>query len=105
MTEYAGGISRLAPLDEAQERALLFAKLRHKQWYETALREAGFYREDLPAAGREYARQAAEEALEHYRQNYLMEIRPFLDERQFTLLSNYETTEYDRRLKQLLRPD
>jgi cell division septum initiation protein DivIVA len=101
MLEYAGGISNFAPLTPAQERAVLEAKLRHKRHFEAVLRDAGIDRETLSFAEREYAHTVVQQAVQAYKTGFLMDVRPILNEEQYMLLSNYETTEFDRELQRL----
>jgi cell division septum initiation protein DivIVA len=99
--EYAGGISNFAPLTPAQQRAVLEAKLRHKRHFETVLRDAGMDRETLSFAEREYAHSVVQRAVQDYKNGFLMDVQPILSEDQYMLLSNYETTEFDRELQKL----
>jgi hypothetical protein len=101
LSEYMGGISKVAPLDEWHERAILEAKLRQKQHYETLLRDYGLDRETLSLAEREYAHAAIGEALQQYRDSFLTDVEPLLTAEQYTLLSSYETTEFAHELERL----
>jgi hypothetical protein len=103
LLDYAGGVSNAAPLTAQQERAILEIKLRHKQAYEVALLQAGLERDRLSVAEREYAHGAIAAALRAYRNDYLQEVRNVLGEEQYVLLSNYETTEFNRELERLQR--
>lgn len=101
LAEYTGGISGVAPLDEGQERLVLDAKLRQKQRYAAIMRDIGLEREALSVEEREYAHEKAAEALAQYREEFLMEVAPSLTPEQYTLLKNYETTEFDHMLSRL----
>jgi hypothetical protein len=101
LLEFAGGVSHVARLTPTQERAILEARLRHKQTFEVALAESGFDRETLSAAEREYAHKAVRTALNAYGAGFLRDARSSLDEDQYQLLSDYEQTELDRELEQL----
>jgi len=101
LDEYTGGISNVAPLSAIQERQLLDAKLRQKERYESVLREAGLSRDTLSQAEREYAHTQATEALQRYLNEYLQEVSPTLTDEQYSLLKNYETTEFERQLARL----
>lgn len=101
LSEYAGGISNATPLTARQERAVLEVRLRHKQAFQVALAQSGLERETLSVAEREYAHGAIAAALRVYRNDYLQEVRNVLGEEQYVLLSNYETTEFDRELEKL----
>jgi hypothetical protein len=101
LAEYVGGIRNVAPVTADQERAILEAKLRHKAAYQTALRDSGFLRETLSTAERGYAHRVVARALNDYKENFLLEVKPVLNDEQFTLLSNYEATEFQRELERL----
>jgi hypothetical protein len=101
LAEYAGGISNVAPVSPEQQRAILQAKLRHKKTYELVLRDAGLERESLSPAERDYAHQTIARALNDYKEGYLQDVRPVLSDEQFTLLNNYENTEFQLELERL----
>lgn len=103
VTEYVGGLENVAPLEDRQERQILDAKLRQKQRYATTLRDAGLDRDTLSAAEREYARAQVTAALKSYIDDFLIEVSPALTSEQYTLLRNYETTEFQRELDKLQR--
>ena len=103
VTEYVGGIGNVAPLDNQQQRQILDAKLRQKQRYAATLRDVGLDRETLSQAEREYAQAQVAEALKGYFDDFLMEVSPSLTSEQYSLLRNYETTEYQRELERLQR--
>jgi hypothetical protein len=98
----AGNSSNVAPTNLPQERAVLDAKLRHKQQYETILINSGIEQAGLPLAQRQYAYEVVGRALNEYKDGYLRDVRPYLpNEEQYTLLSNYEETEFRRELDRL----
>lgn len=101
--EYTGGITHVAPVSPEQDRAILFAKLRHKQIFETVLRDAGFYRDRLSQAEREHASAVVSQALDDYKNNFLQDVQGLLEEEQFILLSNYENTEFNWEKERLLQ--
>jgi hypothetical protein len=101
LSEYAGGISNVAPVSAEQQRALLDALLRHKHTYEIAVRDAGIDRETLSDAEREYAHRLIARALRNYRDDFLVDARAILTEQQYELLVNYENTEFRRQLDTL----
>ncbi len=101
LTEYTGGISNVAPLDERQERAVLEAKLRQKQRYASVMRDVGLERDALSAEERDYANNQTAEALKQYMDDFLTEVAPSLTAEQYTQLKNYETTEFARELTRL----
>jgi hypothetical protein len=101
LLEYAGGISGVTPLTAQQQRVILEIKLRHKQAYEAALRQSGVHRETLSTAEREYAHRAVASAISAYRNGYLQEVKQMLEDEQYILLGNYESTEFERELQRL----
>jgi len=103
VAEYVGGVGNVEPLDQRQERQILDAKLRQKQRYAATLRDSGIERETLSEAERQYAHAQVAEALKGYLDDFLMEVSPTLTSEQYTLLRNYETTEYRRELERLQR--
>lgn len=103
VAEYVGGIGHIAPLDPKQERQILDAKLRQKRRYAATLRDSGLDRETLSDAERRYAQSQVAEALRGYRDDFLIEVSPSLTSEQYSLLRNYETTEYERELERLQR--
>lgn len=80
-TSYADGIQHLAPLNAAQERALLETRLRMKEVYQVTLSDA--------------PREVRLHALNQYQSQLLGELQPLLSEDQFALLSSYEQTEFE----------
>lgn len=103
VAEYVGGVGSVDPLNPRQERQILDAKLRQKQRYAAALRDAGLDRETLSAAERMFAHAQVAEALKGYLDDFLMEVSPSLTAEQYLLLRNYETTEFQRELERLQR--
>lgn len=103
VAEYVGGVGNVAPLDESQERQILDAKLRHKQRSAATLRDIGLERQMLSVVEREYAHARVAEALKAHLDDFLLEVSPSLTQEQYTLLRNYETTEFHRELEQLQR--
>lgn len=101
LTEYTGGISNVAPLDERQQRIVLDAKLRQKQRYAAVIRDVGLDRENLSNEERAYAHAGTAEALEQYMNDFLAEVAPALTQEQYMQLKNYETTEFARELSRL----
>jgi hypothetical protein len=103
VAEYVGGVGNIEPLDPRQERQVLDAKLRQKQRYAAAVRDAGLDRDTLSVAERAYANAQVAEALKNYLDDFLMEVSPSLTSEQYALLRNYETTEFQRELERLQR--
>lgn len=99
--EYTGGIREYAPLGPVQERAVLEAKLRQKREYEKLVADAGLERPSMSLAEREHAMAMVERGLEEYRQAYLSEVAPLLDQRQYDALSAFEATEFRLELERL----
>jgi hypothetical protein len=104
LDEYAKGISNVAPLQDAQHRAILFSKLAYRQRFRETLNQSGLMSGELPAAQRQAALGAVSRALQESRDSFLQEARQHLsDEEQFTLLANYENSEYVAELEKLRR--
>ena len=103
VTDYAGGVGNVAPLNYSQERQILDAKLRQKQRYVATLRDSGLDRDTLSEAERNYAHTQVAAALKGYLDDFLMEVSPSLTPEQYTLLRNYEATEFQRELERLQR--
>jgi len=101
--EYGAGLSEYAPLDAARQRALLEARLRQKRAFSQLLDDTGISRPSLSPAERERALALIDQGLREYRENYLAEVAPLLDERQFTALASFEATEFREELERLQR--
>jgi hypothetical protein len=100
LDDYAAGMAALAPLDEAARRAVLFAKLEHREPFRDALSSTGFMqtRPELRRA----ALASVTAALEQSHAAYLASARQHLpDDEQYALLENYETTELRGELRKL----
>jgi hypothetical protein len=103
VAEYVGGVGNVAPLEGGQERQILDAKLRLKQRSAATLRDLGLDREMLSEAERQFAQAQVAETLKGYLDDFLLEVSPSLTSEQYTLLRNYETTEFQRELESLQR--
>ncbi|HEV7609392.1 MAG TPA: hypothetical protein VGO61_18780 [Steroidobacteraceae bacterium] len=102
LDDYAGGINAVAPLDEADKKAILYTKLAHRQRFRQVLADSGLMRGDLDAAERRRAFAEVSRALGESKDHYLQEVRQYLyNDEQFSLLSNYENTEYTAELEKL----
>jgi hypothetical protein len=102
--DYVGGISNVVPLAEEKKKAILYAKLSNRQRFRQVLEHSGLLRGDLTASQRQLAFNDVSRALLESRDGFLQEARQHLhDEEQFTLLSNYEHTEYGGELDKLRR--
>jgi hypothetical protein len=94
----------VAPLSDADKKAILYTKLAYRQRFRQVIAESRFMRDDLPASERKQALAEVSRALEASRDSYLQEVRQYLyDDEQFTLLRNYETTEFNAELEKLRR--
>jgi hypothetical protein len=103
LREYADGITHVAPISAEQNEAILFAKLRHKQIFETVLRDTGLYRDRLSPEEREHAQAVISQALDDYKNNFLQDVQSLLGEEQFMLLNNYENVEFNWEKERLLQ--
>ncbi|MES1263224.1 MAG: hypothetical protein ABUL69_02635 [Peristeroidobacter soli] len=104
LDDYAGGVSNVAPLSDEDRRAILYTKLTHRQRFRQVLAQSGLMSGDMNATERQYAFAEVSRALGESRDSYLKEVRQYLfNDEQFTLLSNYENTEYSDELEKLRR--
>ena len=102
LDDYAGGVSNVAPLSDDDRRAILYTKLAHRQRFRQVLADSGLMSGSLNATERQYAFGMVSRALGESRDSYLREVRQYLyNDEQFTLLSNYESTEYADELEKL----
>ena len=100
--DYAGGIANVAPLTEANKQAVLATKLAYRERFRRVLADSRLMSGELTAAERRLAYADVSRALKQSQDGYLQEVRQYLyDEEQFTLLSNYESTEYNAELAKL----
>jgi len=104
LEDFAGGASSVAPLTDADKKAILYTKLAYRQRFRQVIAESRFMRDDLPASERKQALAEVSRALERSRDSYLQEVRQYLyNDEQFALLRNYETTEFNAELEKLRR--
>jgi hypothetical protein len=104
LDDYAGGVSNVAPLSDDDRRAILYTKLAHRQRFRQVLADSGLMNGALNATERLYAFNEVSRALGESRDSFLGEVRQYLyNDEQFTLLSNYENTEYADELEKLRR--
>ena len=104
LDDFAGGASNVAPVSEADRKAILYTKLVYRQRFRQVLADSRFMREDLDVAERKLAFAEVSRALALSRDSYLQEVRQYLyNDEQFALLRNYETTEFDAELAKLRR--
>jgi hypothetical protein len=102
LDDYAGGVSAVAPLSDADRKAILYTKLVHRQRFRQVLTDTGLMRGDLSASERQMAFAEVSRSLRASRDSYLQEVRQYLyEDAQFILLSNYENTEYAAELEKL----
>lgn len=104
LDDFAGGASAVAPLNDADKKAILYTKLAYRQRFRQVLADSRFMRDDLAASDRKQALAEVSRALEASRDSYLQEVRQYLyNDEQFALLRNYETTEFNAELEKLRR--
>jgi hypothetical protein len=102
LDDYAGGVNAVAPVSDADRRSILYTKLVHRQRFRQVLADSRLMTGELNAAERQYAFSEVSRALEESRDAYLQEVRQYLyNDEQFTLLSNYENSEYAAELEKL----
>jgi hypothetical protein len=82
LDDFVQGVSNYAPLDGAQERALLDARLRRRDEYQQALADSGA---SDPVA---------------YREQFLADVAPLLSTEQRDLLRSFTTTQFVARDQQ-----
>lgn len=106
-TQFTLGINGVFPLNNGQQEAVLFAKIRHQKAFEASLRDSGLYA-DYPLTPQQrdslYAR--LESAADAYRRGFLQEIKQYLDTSsfpfdQYTLVENYTNTEFQQMLDEM----
>ena len=102
LNDYAGGVSAVAPLSDADRKSILYTKLVHRQRFRQVLADSRLMSGELNASERQYAFAEVSRALKASRDNYLQEVRQYLyNEEQFILLSNYENSEFAAELEKL----
>jgi len=102
LDDYAGGVNAIAPLSEADRKAILYTKLMHRQRFRQVLADSRLMSGELSAGERQLVFADVSRSLRESRESYLQEVRQYLyDDEQFTLLSNYENTEYAAELEKL----
>ena len=102
LEDYAGGISNVAPLNEADKQAILTTKLASRERFKRVLADSRLMSGDLNGTERLLAFNEVSRALKDYQQNYLQEVRQYIyNDEQYSLLTNYENTEYDAELAKL----
>jgi hypothetical protein len=102
LEDYAGGVNAVAPVSDTDRKAILTTKLVHRQRFRQVLADSRLMTGELNASERRYAFAEVSRALRESRDNYLQEVRQYLyNDEQFTLLSNYENSEYAAELEKL----
>lgn len=106
-TQFTLGINGVFPLNNGQQEAVLFAKIRHQRILEASLRDSGLHA-DYPLTQQQrdnlYAR--VETAVDAYKRGFLQEIKQYLDASsfpfdQYTLVENYTNTEFQQMLDEM----
>lgn len=106
-TQFTLGINGLFPLNNGQQEAVLFAKIRNEKTFEANLKDLGLYADHpLTQQQRDKLYAAAQSAAEQYKRDYLQEIKQYLDASsfpfdQYTLVENYTNTEFQQMLDEL----
>jgi hypothetical protein len=106
-TQFTLGINGLFPLNNGQQEAVLFAKMRHEQAFEAALNDLGLYADDpLTQLQRGNLHAAVQNASEQYKRDFLQEIKQYLDSSnfpfdQYTLVENYTNTEFQQMMDEM----
>jgi hypothetical protein len=102
LDDYAGGSANVAPLSESDRQSILYTKLVYRQRFRQVLADSGLLRGDLSAAERKVVFADVSRALRDYQAGYLQEVRQYLyNDEQYTLLANYENSEYTAELAKL----
>jgi hypothetical protein len=102
LDDYAGGVAAVAPVSEADRKAILYTKLAHRQRFRQVLADSRLMSGELNASERQLALADVSRSLQESRDGYLREVRQYLhDDAQYTLLSNYENSEYAAELEKL----
>ena len=100
--DYAAGIQNVAPLGDADKQSVLATKLAYRERFRRVLADSRLMSGDLNGNERLLAFNEVSRALKEYQQSYLQEVRQYLyDDEQYTLLANYENTEYTAELAKL----
>lgn len=105
--QYTLGINGLFPLNNKQQEAVLFTRLKHKQRFEDTLKQSGLS-EGFPLTKEqsETLLKELEMAAMRYKHSFLQEIRGQLDHSnfpmdQYTMLENYTNTEFQQLIDDL----
>ncbi len=102
LDDYAQGISNVAPLKDADRRAILLSKLTSRQRFRQVLEQSGLMRGDLAPSQKQAVLASVARALAESRESFLQEARQQLtDNEQYSLLANYENGEYRAELEKL----
>lgn len=105
-TQYTLGINGIFPLTQEQQEKVLFAKLKYKKQFQQKLRSAGLYDDYLLSEEqRQKLLDDVKKAVDEYKSQFLIDVQQFLDNNnayfdQYTLLENYETTEFNNMIKE-----
>jgi hypothetical protein len=102
LEDYAGGVNAVAPLSDADRKAVLLTKLVHRQRFRQVLADSRLMTGELSTTDRQYAFADASRALGESHDSFLREVRQYLyNDEQYALLSNYENSEYAAELEKL----
>lgn len=93
MKRFASGLVEDHALNREQERALLFAKLKHKKIFENTLKAIN-QNTGGAEAEKSQARNDIAAAIENYQNNFMQEARLFLNDQQYRQLQEYETRQF-----------
>jgi hypothetical protein len=106
-TQFTLGINGVFPLNNGQQEAVLFAKIRYQKAFEASLRDSGLYADyPLTPRQRESLHARVQQAVETYQRGFLQEIKQYLDASsfpfdQYTLVENYTNTEFQQMLDEM----
>lgn len=105
--QYTLGVNGLFPLNNKQQEAVLFTRLKHKQRFEESIKNSGI-NENFPLTKEqsEALLKDLEMAAMRYKHSFLQEIRGELDHDnfpmdQYTMLENYTNTEFQQLIDSL----
>jgi class 3 adenylate cyclase len=106
-TQFTLGINGIFPLNNGQQEAVLFAKMRYEKAFEARLKDSGLHAGDpLTQLQRDNLHAVAQNAVEQYKRDFLQEIKQYLDAGsfpfdQYTLVENYTNTEFQQMLDEI----
>jgi hypothetical protein len=107
INQYTLGVTGIFPLDDNQQEAVLFTRLKHKQSFEEKLNTLGIdMNYPLTMEQRDTLKEDIEMAAMRYKHGFLMEVRNELNHDnfpmdQYTLLENHTNTEFQEIVREL----